>query len=209
MRRSARIGIGLGCLALAGAAFALWRLVNSPTYQVMGEIVPRVATTRLLVALTFDDGPTEDGVETMLAMLANVGVRATFFVTGADLERRMDDLRATLDGRERARTHGCAHPRGGSPWRDPLSSALRKEARRAAVLLAPDLAADSNPITDAERIAAKVVTSARPGSIVLLHVMIAGREPSRQAVPKIVEGLRRRGFDFVTVSELLALRRDS
>lgn len=55
-------------------------------------------------------------------------------------------------------------------------------------------------------IAAHVIERAEPGSIVLLHVMYPSRKASRDALPLILEGLRRRGFQFVTVSELLAAR---
>jgi peptidoglycan/xylan/chitin deacetylase (PgdA/CDA1 family) len=57
--------------------------------------------------------------------------------------------------------------------------------------------------SSAERIAAHVVDRVRPGSIVLLHVMYQSRKESRRALPLIIEGLRARGFRFVTVQELL------
>lgn len=64
----------------------------------------------------------------------------------------------------------------------------------------PHDAVDGN----AERIAAHVLERARPGSIILLHVMFRSRAESRRAVPAIVHGLRARGYRFVTVSELMA-----
>ncbi|WP_442792317.1 LuxR C-terminal-related transcriptional regulator [Amycolatopsis sp. NBC_01307] len=36
----------------------------------------------------------------------------------------------------------------------------------------------------------------RPGSIVLLHAMYASREPTRQALGPILDGLKQRGFRF-------------
>ena len=56
----------------------------------------------------------------------------------------------------------------------------------------------------AERIAAHVVDRVRPGSIVLLHVMYPSRVESQRALPMIVEGLRARGYRFVTVQELVS-----
>lgn len=55
----------------------------------------------------------------------------------------------------------------------------------------------------AEGIAEHVVTRAKPGSIVLLHVMYPARETSREALPAMIDELRERGFRFVTVSEML------
>lgn len=48
-----------------------------------------------------------------------------------------------------------------------------------------------------------VVDNAKNGSIILLHVMYRSRDVSRQALPQIIDGLRQKGFGFVTVSELL------
>ena len=54
----------------------------------------RVATDgRRLVALTFDDAPTPD-TATTLGLLERLGVRASFFVTGAAAQARPDDVRA-------------------------------------------------------------------------------------------------------------------
>jgi peptidoglycan/xylan/chitin deacetylase (PgdA/CDA1 family) len=50
--------------------------------------------------------------------------------------------------------------------------------------------------TDAER--------AKPGSIILLHVMQQSRRASLRAVPVILSSLSARGYRFVTVSELIA-----
>jgi peptidoglycan/xylan/chitin deacetylase (PgdA/CDA1 family) len=53
-----------------------------------------------------------------------------------------------------------------------------------------------------------VVDEVRPGSIVLMHVMYDSREPSRVALPRIIEQLSSADYRFVTVSELLAMRTD-
>ena len=69
-----------------------------------------------------------------------------------------------------------------------------------------DVEPDSYPEVgaSAERVAAWVTERARPGSIVILHVMYPSRRESLRAVPAIVKGLRERGYRFATVSELLA-----
>jgi peptidoglycan-N-acetylglucosamine deacetylase len=54
-----------------------------------------------------------------------------------------------------------------------------------------------------QSMAEHVVAKAGPGSIILLHVWYASRETSRGAVPLIVDGLQARGYQFVTVSELM------
>lgn len=59
---------------------------------------------------------------------------------------------------------------------------------------------------DPKRITAYVLEKTRPGSIIIMHVMYKARETSRQALPDVIDGLKVRGFRFVTVSELLAMR---
>ncbi|MGI5127942.1 polysaccharide deacetylase family protein [Pseudonocardia sp. CA-107938] len=70
-----------------------------------------------------------------------------------------------------------------------------------------DVEPNSYPEVDAraERIVDHVATHVRPGSIVLLHGMYAGREQTRRAVIPLIERLRNDGYRFVTVSQLLAL----
>jgi len=47
------------------------------------------------------------------------------------------------------------------------------------------------------------VTQAKPGSIILLHVMYDSRATTMQALPAIIRGLKAKGFQFVTVAELI------
>jgi peptidoglycan/xylan/chitin deacetylase (PgdA/CDA1 family) len=63
----------------------------------------------------------------------------------------------------------------------------------------PDVAANAEGIT------AHVLERVRPGSIVLMHLMYDGRATCREALPLVIDGLRRRGYRVVTVSERLAL----
>ncbi|MGP4749946.1 polysaccharide deacetylase family protein [Agrobacterium pusense] len=59
---------------------------------------------------------------------------------------------------------------------------------------------------DAAALAKHVIEHTKNGSIIIMHVMYRSREASRQALPLIIDGLRQRGFEFVTVSQLLENR---
>jgi len=48
----------------------------------------------------------------------------------------------------------------------------------------------------------------RPGSIILFHVMNKNRTASMDAVEQVIIDLKNRGYDFVTVSELLQYGKD-
>jgi peptidoglycan/xylan/chitin deacetylase (PgdA/CDA1 family) len=65
---------------------------------------------------------------------------------------------------------------------------------------------DGSPETAAtvDGIVRHVLDEAHPGAIILLHPWYASRETSRQALPGIIRGLRARGYELVTVPELLA-----
>jgi peptidoglycan/xylan/chitin deacetylase (PgdA/CDA1 family) len=68
-----------------------------------------------------------------------------------------------------------------------------------------DVEPDSDPEigASAQRIADFTVEHTRPGSIILLHGMYAGRDQVRLAVTPIVDRLKAAGYRFVTVSDLL------
>jgi peptidoglycan/xylan/chitin deacetylase (PgdA/CDA1 family) len=72
-----------------------------------------------------------------------------------------------------------------------------------------DVEPDSLPEIDgnAPAIVRHTVGHVRPGSIVLLHPMYGSRAATRAALGPIIDGLRARGYRFVTVAELLRLRR--
>jgi peptidoglycan-N-acetylglucosamine deacetylase len=60
-------------------------LARSRTFQLFGTIVNEVPVRERIVALTFDDGPRDGVVDTLIAVLRARGARATFFVTGHEL----------------------------------------------------------------------------------------------------------------------------
>jgi len=70
-----------------------------------------------------------------------------------------------------------------------------------------DVAPDSDlPVSASpDEIANYTVEHTRPGSIILLHVMFDSRKNSMAAVPKIIDKLKKDGYRFVTVSELIRI----
>jgi peptidoglycan-N-acetylglucosamine deacetylase len=63
-------------------------------------------------------------------------------------------------------------------------------------------AGDPDPAPSAERLRQHVVASARNGSVVVMHINGRGWRTA-EALPGIIAGLRNRGFELVTVGELL------
>jgi peptidoglycan-N-acetylglucosamine deacetylase len=86
-------------------------------------------------------------------------------------------------------------------WNDQTLKELRRH-RMLMVLWSVTSRDWTSPGEDA--IVAKVIREVRPGGIVLLHDFGGlTREPTLRAVPRIVRALRRKGYRFVTVPEMM------
>jgi peptidoglycan/xylan/chitin deacetylase (PgdA/CDA1 family) len=77
---------------------------------------------------------------------------------------------------------------------------------RGIVTVTWDVEPETDPAVgaDAQRIVRQVAERVRPGSIILLHVMFASRAPSAAALPQLIDALRKQGYEFATVSALMA-----
>lgn len=85
-------------------------LVSSRSFQFFGGIVHRVKTQERMVALTFDDGPT-DQTEQVLEVLEELGVKATFFVTGKDLSEHKAAGKMLVEAGHELGNHSYSHQR--------------------------------------------------------------------------------------------------
>ncbi|MEX2207564.1 MAG: polysaccharide deacetylase family protein [Myxococcota bacterium] len=97
------------------------------------------------------------------------------------------------------------------PYRPPLGMKsppfARAAFRKRVTLVGWSLHSHDSRLLDAERIARRVLRKIRPGDIVLMHdghdLPGRHRPAAARAVPQILSGLRDRGLQGVTVSELL------
>ena len=179
------------------------------------------------IALTFDDGPHPVYTKILLDGLAERGVKASFFVTGENAEKypelilRMQKeghlignhtyshIQLTSNNREAFRQELISTNEvlkeitGAEPIfvRPPYGSwdkSFEKELNMFPVLWNID------PLDwcshNAECIAAKVVEKAGDGDIILMHDYY---DTSVTAALEVVDVLQKRGFQFVTVEEIL------
>ena len=93
------------------ALVALWQVSRSRTFQFFGQLIPRVNTSQKVVALTFDDGPTPEATGRILSALEEEHVRATFFVTGAELEKNMAEGKRIAAAGHELGNHTYSHER--------------------------------------------------------------------------------------------------
>jgi peptidoglycan/xylan/chitin deacetylase (PgdA/CDA1 family) len=79
----------VGSSAIAAAAGAMTYASMSPRNTLWGAVHSRGAVTDPpRYALTFDDGPTAGPTDAILDALAELNVRAAFFVVGVNARRR-------------------------------------------------------------------------------------------------------------------------
>ena len=99
----------LTILILSATLFGLWKLSNSRTFQVTGELVSRVEISDSLVALTFDDGPTPGYTEEILEVLNKHAVSATFFLTGSEIESNRAEAEKIIKAGHQVGNHSYSH----------------------------------------------------------------------------------------------------
>ncbi len=185
------------------------------------------------VALSFDDGPGVY-TPRILRVLARTHTPATFFVIGREVKLFPRFVRdETLEGSE-VGDHTETHPfmsllstaaqraqivdaadavhAAGAPypslWRPPYGAfnaatlAILRAQRMLMTLWTVDTSDYARP--GVERIVYVALSGARPGAIILMHDGGGGRAETVAALPRIIAGLRRRGYRLVTVGQLLA-----
>lgn len=186
------------------------------------------------IALTFDDGPHPENSVALLEILGKHGAKATFFVMGSHAEKYPELLRRMKEEGHEIANHSWSHPkllsRDFAEIRgelDRTSEAIFAATGEKPALFRPPFM-DTSPtlenwifkqtgmktITagvdsgdwkgqDAAATKEAVVSGATPGAIVLAHE----RKATAEALDGILAALKARGYQFVTVSELIAMDR--
>ncbi|MFC4005903.1 polysaccharide deacetylase family protein [Nonomuraea purpurea] len=177
------------------------------------------------MALTFDDGP-GPYTDKLLRTLAAHHARATFFVIGQNVVAHRGVLRRTAEAGHEIGNHTWSHPdltrlsparvrsqltrtdraiksvTGTVPTlvRPPygaLNKSVRKQTRRPLVLWSVDTLDWLR--RNSARVARSARKSVRPGSVILFHDI---HPTTVRAIPRVLKDLSKRGYTFVTVSEL-------
>ena len=197
----------------------------------------RVLVSGNYIAMTFDDGPHSQNTPRVLDMLRARNIKATFYVIGRSVELYPQIVRRTVaEGHEignHSHTHRLLSKLGDDEIRSELSRCRDAVARAAGIqprtmrppyggLLQrqremvhsefgyPIILWSVDPL-DWKRPGPSVVTSrilagASAGGIVLAHDL---HGQTVDAMPATLDGLLRRGFQFVTVSQLLAMKTET
>ncbi|CAN5410052.1 hypothetical protein BH23VER1_BH23VER1_02060 [soil metagenome] len=186
------------------------------------------------VAMTFDDGPHPRNTPRLLDLLAQRNIKATFFVVGTnakaypDIMRRIvaegheignhtvnhGNLAKSSDAKVRSELKGAAEgimattgtaPRLMRPPYGAITSAQKQwiydEFGYTTVMWSVDPRDWQRPGSSV--VARRLVEGTRNGSILLAHDIHA---PTIDAMPPALDELLRRGYQFVTVSQLMAMQ---
>jgi len=191
---------------------------------------------RRQVALTFDDGPDPARTPALLDELAAQGVKATFFLVGSAVDAHPALCRRIVDEGHEVGNHTYTHPYlpltrtravtrelvatdraiaasagvvptiarppygGRAPW------TVRAFTRLAKRIVLWDVNSFDWRGDPAPEVAQRVLDRTRAGSIILMHEARTGGEVTVEAVRLLVPALRARGFELVTVSDMLRPR---
>lgn len=191
----------------------------------------QAADSKKYVALTFDDGPSGRFTEKLLDGLALRGAKCTFLLCGYRMEQYPELTRRICQEGHEIGYHGFSHdsmqqmsrrkigqelidsqallPEDCNPvfFRPPggfITDGVRQVAQvRQLALLSWSVDPKDWATTETASVEQAVLGTVQDGDIILLHDMTMS---SVRAALDIVDALHRRGFRFVTVSELAQLR---
>ncbi|MDY6803550.1 MAG: polysaccharide deacetylase family protein [Cyanobacteriota bacterium] len=187
------------------------------------------------IALTFDDGPWPKTTEKILDILKENEIKATFFVVGQHLKDRPELAPKIVDGGHVLANHTWNHPTY-KMGKEQVQSEVGRTAEliyeltgMTTTLFRPPGGVLNNGLADfvknrkhvvvmwsadsvdwhymsASEITNNVVRRASNGGIVLLHDGGGPRMHVVKALPQMIERLRKQGYKFVTVPELLEIK---
>ena len=215
---------------LAAAVLAMALPLSGCSPAVEADTAVALPEGKKLIALTFDDGPRRATTTRLLDGLAERGVKATFFLIGAQIENNEDVVRRMDREGHQVGIHTFDHVKLTGLSRADFDAQVEKT--RAALkgvlghndfLLRPPYgmldggvrAMAGCPILlwsidpedwrdrDGDRVAAEVTAQARDGGIILMHDIFP---ESVDAALEIVDTLHAQGYLFCTVEELFAAR---
>ncbi|NHC43192.1 polysaccharide deacetylase family protein [Bacillus sp. MM2020_1] len=226
---------GIGILLVFLLLLGTYKLMNARTFQLFGGITDHVETNQKVVALTFDDGPTKN-VDKILPLLNQYHVKATFFLIGNEIEKNPEEAKKIVSAGHQIGNHTYSHQRmvfkspsyikeeiektdklireagykGKIDFRPPngkklvgLPFYLNKHKRKTIMW---NLEPDTYYSTVTDKLS-YVKKNIKPGSIILIHPMYDDSNEEIKTIKGILQSLSNEGYKFITVNELLKLKK--
>jgi len=199
-----------------------------------GVTFSRVLVSGNHIAITFDDGPHPQNTPRLLDILAARNIKATFYVIGRSVDLHPGVLRRTVaEGHEignHSHTHRLLSKLGETEVRQEMQRCQDAVGRAAGIRMRtmrppyggllqsqrelvhrefgyPTILWSVDPL-DWKRpgpsvVASRILSGTTAGGIVLAHDL---HSQTVDAMPATLDGLLRKGFKFVTVSQLIAMK---
>ncbi|CAN7503875.1 polysaccharide deacetylase family protein [Paenibacillus sp. LjRoot153] len=206
-------------------------------YETRGEVVWEISTDEKVIALTFDDGPHPRYTPQILDLLKQYHAKSTFFVVGNKIKLFPDVLKREVNEGHEIANHTYSHaflskrtnmkneinkaeetifsvagirchlfrPPGGF-YNERLVSIVKQEGYQM-IMWSWHLDTKDWSTPGVSKIVDKVLNNSSSGDIVLFHDYVEGHTQTIEALKKILPELEKRGYRFVTVSELLTYRK--
>lgn len=190
------------------------------------QISAAVSAEPKLIALTFDDGPSLDFTPKVLKILDDEDIKATFFLVGKWLPGKRALVQEMVKDGQQIGNHTFDHVKLTGLSADEIRSELNQTDNaltditgQTSFLVRPPFGTrDCNMLTSIDapvilwtldpaagkqvpgrKMARFVLSHAKDGDIILLHDTT---QYNLDAVKPIIDGLKKKGFSFVTVDEL-------
>lgn len=178
---------------------------------------------RSAVYLTFDDGPIPSVTERTLAILKALGVKATFFCVGENVQRHSAIFDQIINDGHHVGNHSHQHLNGWKTenetyyqniatcqeltqtilFRPPYGKIKREQVNQLkdtySIIMWDVLSGDFDPKTSVEKVVLNVVKNTESGSIIVLHDNNKCGEKMLEALPIIINQLKAKGFVFETI----------
>lgn len=185
------------------------------------------------IALTFDDGPHPYKTDAVLDILAKHGIRATFFVVGENVSYYPEPLKRAVALGHEIGNHTYHHALLSNACEKNTAEEIDKTEEivfqtagyRTKLFRPPEGAYDTCALnviknkdyrvilwtvdtrdwenTSAETMVKTVMMNIKGGSIILFHDYMSKKSHTLEALEILLPKLLDRGYEFVTVSELL------
>jgi peptidoglycan-N-acetylglucosamine deacetylase len=199
-----------------------------------GVTFSRVLVSGNYIAMTFDDGPHPQNTPRLLDMMAARNIKATFYVIGRSVDTHPDVLRRTVAEGHEIGNHSYTHPLLSKLSDSQVLQEMRRcheAVGRAAGVSMRTMRPPYGGLLQAQRelvhrefgyptimwavdpldwkrpgpsvVASRINSATTSGAIVLAHDL---HSQTVDAMPATFDGLLRKGFQFVTVSQLIAMK---
>lgn len=180
----------------------------------------RMSHSEKKIYLTFDDGPVPGVTTEALSLLKKYDVKATFFCVGENVKKHPEIFEQIIAGGHSVGNHTmhhfdgwkhswfdymrdvkeCAQTFHSKLFRPPYGHMRRSQfqtlARRCKVIMWDVLTCDYDKSYAKEHCLELALMYSREGSIVVFHDSEKARERMLYAMPRYIEVMKERGFEF-------------